>query len=833
MIRTVDSSPPPPESADAVFEGFLLAREQGDRVNLDSLCARHPALADELRVLHAAWSDVDAALDRTTPSAAAPHSDALEARRAAFDRYTFGEELGRGGMGVVRSVWDEHLRRHLAMKTIRDLAIDAEARARARTRFLEEARITGRLEHPGIVPVHELGVDPDGRLYFTMQRVEGTDLAAIFERVNRGADDWTLVRALGVLLRACEAVAYAHDKGVVHRDLKPANVMVGRFGEAFVMDWGLARLKEAARLDPAPAGPSDESPLVTRDGDVLGTPAYMPPEQAAGDHEAVGPHSDVYAMGALLYHLLTGIPPFSDVAADEGADSVWTRARDEAPTPAGRLAPRQPPELIAICEKAMARRPERRYDSMIALARDLRAFLEDRVVEAHRTGPVVELRKWIARNRALAATLLAAVALAVAGSTTAAFVLARKNESIRVARETAERRTRAATEAQEFLVDLFRAIDPTESAEGHALTARELLDRGAATVDDEVSDVETRSRVLLWIGNAYASLGHPDAAVDVLRRALGVATDHEMTCAARSTLGGALDDLGRTEEGLRMLEAALVDAETHLGEEHASTANIRANLALIHYREGRLGEAERLNLRALEADAARGAAPHPRVLTNLAGVYLEQGRLDEAERAIERAVEAGRSSPVYGPRHIFTLEAVRALGECRLAAGRYEDAASTWAEILDPYVDALGWAHPALADFVPQLACLESELGRGEDGEEKLSRMAAALRERLGEEDVAVAWVEAHLGIVVERLGRLGEAERFYRRGLARIELEYGPHAPMSTSILHNLVRLLLDQDRVEEARPLAVRLRADLPREAPEFEEMRRRLDALLGPDE
>ncbi|MFG0319265.1 MAG: hypothetical protein ACF8XB_18485, partial [Planctomycetota bacterium JB042] len=198
----MDSSPLPPESADAVFETFLIAREQGDRVDLDSLCARHPALADELRRLHAAWSEVDAALDRTASPPPDTRPNLLEVRRASFDRYTVGEELGRGGMGVVHSVWDAHLRRHLAMKTIRDLAIDGEARARARSRFLEEARITGRLEHPGIVPVHELGVDPDGRLYFTMQRVEGIDLAAIFERVNRGADGWTLVRALGVLLRA-------------------------------------------------------------------------------------------------------------------------------------------------------------------------------------------------------------------------------------------------------------------------------------------------------------------------------------------------------------------------------------------------------------------------------------------------------------------------------------------------------------------------------------------------------------------------------------------------------------------------------------------------------
>ncbi|MCA9317888.1 MAG: serine/threonine protein kinase, partial [Planctomycetes bacterium] len=182
-------------------------------------------------------------------------------------------------------------------------------------RFLEEALVTGQLDHPGVVPVHELGLDPTGRVFFTMKLVRGEDLRAVLGRVHRNEPDWTVPRALGLLLRACEAMAYAHDKHVIHRDLKPGNIMVGRFGEVYVMDWGLARVlgrpdARDLRLRPDVGTTaslhserheqaSEHSPLVTMDGDVVGTPAYMPPEQARGAIDELSPASDVYALGAI------------------------------------------------------------------------------------------------------------------------------------------------------------------------------------------------------------------------------------------------------------------------------------------------------------------------------------------------------------------------------------------------------------------------------------------------------------------------------------------------------------------------------------------------------
>ena len=238
-------------------------------------------------------------------------------------------------------------------------ASTASATQRRAARFLEEAQITGQLDHPGIVPVHELGLDAEGRLYFTMKLVKGRELREVFELVRKDEDGWNLPRALGVLLRVCEAMAYAHDKRVIHRDLKPSNLMVGRFGEVFVMDWGLARVLD--RPDPRDlrirepdddtatqpvlsdrreSGDDSHSPLYTMDGDVFGTPAYMPPEQARGDIARIGTAADVYAVGAILYHLLAACMPYSTPGVRVDNVAVWRAVKDRPPVPLKEIAPR-------------------------------------------------------------------------------------------------------------------------------------------------------------------------------------------------------------------------------------------------------------------------------------------------------------------------------------------------------------------------------------------------------------------------------------------------------------------------------------------------------------
>jgi formylglycine-generating enzyme required for sulfatase activity len=391
--------------------------------------------------------------------------DQLSAPFSRSKRYEPVKEIARGGMGAIVKVWDNDLHRHLAMKVVlgpdaRDVELPT-LNNRMFGRFLDEAQVTGQLDHPGVVPVHDLGVDQTGRAFFTMRLVKGNDLKEVFKWVRSGTEGWNQTRALNVLLKACETLAYAHSRNVVHRDLKPGNIMVGSFGEVYVMDWGLARVmgredRADIRLRPEPMAEQDSlqtarseaaesdpgSPLITMDGDVIGTPVYMSPEQARGQVELVDARADVYSMGAILYELLTGTIPYLDAGKRASSQMVLRWVREGAPRSVHTVSPDVPAELEAICERAMARHRAERYADVDELAADLRAYMEGRVVQAYRTGAVVELTKWVQRNKLLAAALAAVFVSLVAGLATAVFLReeALTNEAL------AEEQARLATE---------------------------------------------------------------------------------------------------------------------------------------------------------------------------------------------------------------------------------------------------------------------------------------------------------------------------------------------------------------------------------------------------
>jgi hypothetical protein len=365
-------------------------------------------------------------------------------------RYRPGTEIGRGGMGRVVEAFDTQLGRTVALKEVLPGASSNLAR-----RFVREIEITARLEHPAIVPIYDSGVTPDGRPFYIMRRLSGRPLDEHIARTRGIADRLTLLPAV---LAAIDAIAHAHRRGVIHRDLKPSNILVGDLGESVVIDWGLAKV---IGEEDAPVGPPDEpvpaDSLMTQIGAVFGTPGFMAPEQARGDE--LGPRSDVYALGATLYHLLVGAPPHAGGSATDVIGRTLVR---DVPKLAD-MAPSAPPELAAIVDKALAFEAEHRYADAAALGEDVRRFLSGQLVAAHRYTPRERLQRFARKHRtAIAVAAFAGIALAALAVFSVRRILVERDAATD-ARQTAIAEQRAAEAARDRLAERNDALLITQA----------------------------------------------------------------------------------------------------------------------------------------------------------------------------------------------------------------------------------------------------------------------------------------------------------------------------------------------------------------------------------
>jgi eukaryotic-like serine/threonine-protein kinase len=391
LERTGVLSPQRRKVLEALVEQALQARND-DRQALATSVGDPPARSE---------TQVSAAGDPPT-SGDVPAGPEIPLERPG--QYTRMQELGRGSQSVVRVARDELVGREVALKelvTPPGTSGHAAPRA-ARARFLREVRLVASLDHPGIVSVLDLARREDDTLFCAQKLVRGETLQARLVRCRSLGERLALLRHV---LDACEAMAFAHSKHIIHRDLKPANVMVGECGETVIIDWGLAKRRDEADELVPPHGPATEA-WVSTGGSAVGTPAYMSPEQARGDLQAVGAPSDVFSLGAILYQVLTGRPPFEGATSDHILESV--RAGEFHP--ARMLTPDAPPELAAIAERALQPQPSERYRDARELARDLRAYLTGGRVRAYRYGALELVKKVADGHRALMVALAIALA---------------------------------------------------------------------------------------------------------------------------------------------------------------------------------------------------------------------------------------------------------------------------------------------------------------------------------------------------------------------------------------------------------------------------------------
>ena len=767
------------------------------------------------------------ATDATTATGAAAPPDVSALGEVSPAHYRVEGEVARGGMGRILLALDRRLGRRIALKELH-----AEAGPGAPRRFVREALVTARLQHPAIVPVYEAGRWPDGRPFYAMKLVEGRSLDALLRDAASLASRLAL---LPHLIAVAEAVAYAHGQRVVHRDLKPANVLVGGFGETVVVDWGLARELGAGgtverEVDGA-AGAVAVGPGQTVTGTVLGTPHYMPPEQARG--LPVDERADVYALGAMLYFLLTGAPPHAGKSAGE----ALAAAADGSVEPVERREPEAPPDLVAIVGKAMAPSPAARYPSARELAADLRRFQTGQLVSAYRYSMRELLRRFVRRHRAaviVASALTAALVVAVATG----FVAVRRQARLAEAeRDRARLAARKAEQTNAFVVGMLGSADPRVT--GRDVTVASVLDAASGKVEDELAgQPDVKAAVLSTLGTTYQGLGLYEPAKERLRAALEASRtafgpEHVEVARALDRLAGAFEDEGDLQEAERLDRDSLAMLG-RLGEtEHKDAAQVKGDLARVLQGLGKSVEAEALYRevlaieRRLEGDRGPGVAT---TLNNLGVLLGQQGDWAAAEPLHREALDIARS--VRGPEHPEVAAGMGTLGTVLEEKGDFAGAEALYRQSLALRLKLLGPEHPDVARSRFALASLLRLKGDTEAAIREC-RLVLALRGHvLPDAHPMVAATQQIMGLALVDLGRPREAEPLLRESLELRRKAWPPGHWYIASSESVLGACLTAERRYAEAEALLLRahdgLESSRGRDHARTVEARQRLVAL-----
>jgi serine/threonine protein kinase len=790
-----------------------------------------------------------------------PHG--LEMSSAPGQRFRVLRPHAQGGLGAVFVAVDNELNREVALKEILDRHADNPVN---RARFLMEAEITARLEHPGIVPVYGLGTYADGRPFYAMRFIRGDSLKEAIERFHgepgrvcaespihgepgrvsagnrskgpqrtrsgktRGADASPLAfrQLLRRFLDVCNAIDYAHSRGVLHRDVKPGNVIVGRYGETLVVDWGLA--KPIGQRDPR--SPGDERTLwpmsasgsaaETLPGSALGTPAYMSPEQAAGEIDRLGPRSDVYSLGATLYALLTGRPPFGGAQADE----ILRLVTKGLFPPPRRIDPTIDRALEAVCLKAMALKPEDRYATPRALADDVERWIADEPVTALPESMGSRLARWSRRNRPWVRA--GAAALVVVLITTGAFAVqqarsaarerrARDREHEAAARERqssalAQRRLGQIEKANDLLADIFDDIDPRAGKPGQSLSEilGERLERAATQLDTtDIGDPLTAAKLQIALGKSLLHLGYPAKAVAMFEHAKKVRADrlgseNADTLDSKSHLADAYAEVGRFGEALALVEETVKLQTASLGVTHLDTLQSRDLLAQLYGRLGRFAQAIALQEENVKLQTAAQGPEHPHTLTsrnNLAILYDRAGRETEAIKIHEETLK-GRTARL-GPDHSDTLNSRYNLATAYSGAGRLSEAIKMHEETLALRSANSGASHPQTLNSRNNLALAYYQAGRWAEAlalQEETVKLQTA---KLGADHPNTLLGRSNLSSYLAAGGRLIEAIALLQEMVKAEKLKLGPDDPETLRSQGNLANLYAKAGRSAEALAL------------------------------
>ena len=740
----------------------------------------------------------DEAEDEARPDAAEPGS--VAGRR--LGPYRLLRELGRGGMGAVYLAErdDRQYDRRVAVKVLPAGLLNRGLR----TRFLQERRILALLEHPHIARLYDAGVAEDGTPYFVMECVEG-------RRIDVHCDENRLpLRArLALFDQVCDAVQFAHRNLVVHRDLKPANILVSDDGAVKLLDFGIAKLLRTE---------TDAGVTLTGAGVLQAfTPEYASPEQFRG--EPISTSTDVYALGVLLFELLAGCwpyhprdrsVPFIERAVLEQEPDRPSAAIARAPErggPDAKVSERRSTtpaalrrqlrgDLDTIVLTALRKEPHHRYPSVQHLRDDVHRYLASQPVHARRATWGYRARKFVRRHRVGVAAAALVGASLVAGMAGTAWQA-----------RTASREARRADQVRQFVVSLFEISDPDRS-KGDSITARALLDQGAARLATELAgEPELKAEMLAVLGGIYEKLGLYDRARPVLEEALALrvarlGSGHLDVAQSAAALASLLYEQGEYRRAEELTRQGLAVRRERLGAEDTLVAASLTDLAAILSAQGREEEAESLYRAGLEIDRMHSATERVGTdLHNLSVTLSRRGEYQEALALEEEALALRRR--LHGDEHTEVAVSLVNLAGILGAIGEYERAEALLREALAMRRKLLGSGHPHVAVTLNNLGLLLRGRGRLEEAERSLREGLAIRRAALGDDHRDVAASLNNVGVLLYAKGDFAAAADHFERALAIWRRTLGETHPDAISALNNLGATWRDRGDLARAEPL------------------------------
>lgn len=650
--------------------------------------------------------------------------------------------LGEGGQGVVYEARQQRLERPVALKVVRGGCFHDEQDVRL---FEREIHTLALLKHPAIAAIYEAGAADDGVHFFAMELVPGVPITTYAAQGDIG-----LTERLRLFHTVCEAIQYAHQRGVIHRDLKPGHILVDADGAPKILDFGLARVR-------GPDGPgAPPADITTGVGRIQGTLPYMSPEQAQGRSDEIDVRTDVYALGVILYQLLTGALPYdvSNVGPHEAARVI----SEQPPRRPGAVRRDLPGDVETIILKALEKEPGRRYQGAAALADDIRRYLTGQPILARPPRVAYQLRKLIARHKLSSGLILLSLALALAAGIGGPLLYARGKAS----------ETRKALLVNTFLQDMLASFDPTRT-EGRPVDIYLVLAETAKRIETDLKmDPEVEAAARTALGNTYLGLGRYEEATPHLWRAMGIyqrlyVRDHLNLAASLHNLARLLFAKGDYVSARRMFEEALDMRRRLLGPEHADVAVTLNDLAMLLHTLGDVEAAESFYGRALAMDRRLLPADHPdtaSTLHNLAVLLRDQGKLDAAKDLFDEALKMRRR--VLGAEHTYVAATIDQLARLHHLRGDFSEAERFYREAMAMRRKVLGDEHPDVALSLVNLGRLLEDQGDAAAAEEHLQEALRLRRELLGVGHPATLDAMETLAALLRRQNDPAEARRLY-----------------------------------------------------------------------